>query len=413
MSTVLKVGSDVFEQSLALNKVPDVSSENLYLHLRSSKGFPIYNSYYKDLQEHILGRVKSFNNRLREHYVLNHSKSGAILNAEDPSMRHYLERFPEKQFKISPGDLFLKPACCASAFKIWGSKGVHLKKKQVMHEVSDCYRLEYEGTVRTFRRNCVFTMPDYHMITVEPEMLKDFSRVRELIFLFYEDLLGPDWAIYFEEIVRVSSENYQKYREFIDGMTPPRDNQLVVHLNDYKESPPYFELKYELAYRGGPRLITLGTIQIDYLYPKMFELDQSKYGPRPALHFTQGSVPRIVELMVNQGKTPCKGVKLFTFKGVDRDLVIEALNLKCAILLDNTSVNLNQALKSSPLEALFFPTLIVVGEQELRRREVATLDRNSKINRNYTYEELSDLINRDRFFMESKQIHYSSTFCRD
>lgn len=402
--------SNEFETLLALDLPNDKTIEDKLIHLKSGSGFPVYNSYYVDLEKYILGKVTYFNNDLRKFFVVNGSKCGAVLTKTDPTMKHYAERFPENQFTVTPGQLFLKPACCATAFKIWQSKKTSLRKKEIIHEVSDCYRVENTGTTRTLRRNCCFTMPDYHMITIKEDVLEDFLKVRSCLFKFNESVFGPSWSSNFYQVIRVNNISSIKYKDFISELARTSVIETIVEEVDWTTSTPYFELKFELSYKNGPKLITLGTLQIDYLYPQLFGLDTTMFGARPSLHFSQGSICRIMDVMIRESVLPKKGVKLLCLEG-DPLEQWNKLDLKCAILVEDTATSIKKAIPSTFYELLFYPLLVVIGSNQIKSNTVTVFDRVSKRNYTCSIDEFKEEINRDIHIMESKQIHYKSTFC--
>lgn len=399
-----------FEIDLALDLSRSSELEDKLVHLKSGSGFPVYNSYYIDLEKYILSKINYFNNNLRKHFIVNGSRGSAVLNSADETMKHYTERFPEHQYKVTPGELFLKPACCATAFKIWQSKRTSLRKKEVMHEVSDCYRVENTGTTRTLRRNCYFTMPDYHMVTVKEDVLDDFIKVRACLFEFNQSIFGDPWISNFYQVIRVNSKSLTKYSEFLKELNESSPVETIIEQVDWSTSTPYYELKYELSYRNGPKLITLGTIQIDYLYPDLFSLDTTVLGNRPCLHFSQGSISRIMDVLIREAPAPQKGITLLCL-GVDPMQQIAELGLKCAILIEDSNALVKKAIPCSYYQAIFYPRLVVIGGAELEKDTISVIDRSTKKNKVYTRKQFIALINQDLFMMESREIHYKSTFC--
>ena len=400
---------DKFQKEEALNKPRNPALEDSLLHLRSSKGFPVYNSYYKDVENYVLGKVAAFNNNLRKNFILNMSKSSALIDLENPSMKYYKDMFPQKQLEIPSEKLFMKPACCAVAFQIWASKKTTLKKKEIMHELSDCYRCENLGTVRTFKRNCYFTMPDYHMITIQNQVEEDFKKVRSQLLEISKSLFGPDWVNNFHEVIRVDAKSFDKYSTLINYISETSVSKVFVQKMTYEEtSKPYYGLKYELAYRGASSLFTLGTLQIDYHYPKLFNLDTSVYGDRVALHFSPGSIQRIVEVLIKEERLPFKGVKLYCISGQPVE-VMKDLNLKCSYLIERGTMK--EALRSTMMEKEFFPLLVIVGPKQQQEGSVSVADRVTLKNRTYPLEQFRAMINENPLYMDSSQIHYSNTFC--
>ena len=398
-----------FQVQEAQGKTEDSLFENSLLYFKSHKGFPVYNTHYKILEDHILNHVKQMNQSLRSNYVLNQIKSSAILQTSDPTVQHYISRFPQKQFLLQEDGLALKPACCANAFKTWGLKKSTLKRAEIIHEVSDCYRDQNLGTVRTLSRSCYFTMPDYHMITVKEKVLEDFNNIRTNLKDVYTRLFGPEWPNFFRQIVRIEKDKFEYYRQFLEQLNTQCDRDLMVELLTYEDplKKPYFELKYELAYTGGAKLFTLGTIQIDYLYPELFGLDTKNYTERVALHFTQGSIPRIIKVLAMENRIPKKGVKVFAF---DKSLSLEFLDeLKCSKLMDNTSKNILASIKHGPMELKFFPLLAVIGPLENENKTVSIMDRNLKTNYTISQNQFLEQINSDGLYTDQKETYFTST----
>lgn len=388
-----------FESFKALKKPSRPELENLLVYTRSNDGFPLYNSYYKALENHLRNNIEDFNEYLRLYFRLEQCKSSVLLDLKDPIFEHYRQRFPQKQFEVKSDNFHygLKPACCANALKIWAHQGSKIKKG-IIHELSDCYRRENRGTLRTFKRGSYFTMPDYHMNTIDSDFLKDFQVIRTGLFEFYKKLWGPQWKNLFHEVFRVEKSKFPIYKDFIENLV----DQGIVEL--FESSEPYYELKYEISYKGSSQLFTLGTIQIDYVYPQLFKLDQ-KEGVRPVLHFSPGSIQRIIEVMVTQDNIPKRGMKLYCVNKKPQDF-LEKVTIDCGILIDNTSKNLKECLsRKNPYEKIFYPVTIIFGEKEEKNQSV-TLAYNG-INETISWNQLVERVNKDNTYIHKKETHYT------
>ena len=106
-----------FEKYL-LKERPLLDLKNITV-LNSSQGFPVYSNYYVQLQKYIIEKVNQFNSAISKKYSFYMPRSSGVLE-KNQILKHYSKRFPEKQYILNKTDaLFLKPACCATAFSIW------------------------------------------------------------------------------------------------------------------------------------------------------------------------------------------------------------------------------------------------------------------------------------------------------
>jgi len=359
-----------FEASLI--KVDEPYNEglkDLLFHSKQGNSFPLYNQYYNSYEKYILHFVEKFNNKLRELYPFEYCKSSALLSLKDPLMQHYLKKFPQKQYRLENAQLFLKPACCANHFKIWSQKGTYVKKKQIIHEVADVYRMENEGTVRGLVRGNYFTIIDYHFTTVMEDYKKDFVVIRKNLQCFYDQLLGCNWSENFVQIIRINQDKYEQYKPFMDQLSQgaaPSKFFVEVLKNSNSQCCQYYHLKYELSYIGKGHPFTLGTIQIDFEYPEYFLLDKSKYGLKPTLHFSQGSINRVVQVLIGRKDVPQRALKVYVL-GQDMEAKkqkIRDLNLEQSLLWDDSSKNLSQALSYDKLNQFFYSTILVYGDRD-------------------------------------------------
>jgi threonyl-tRNA synthetase len=399
------------------NKSVNKELESRLVLQRSNKGHPYYGSYYTFMEDFVSNKIRQFNSLLRRKYPFSRVKCSALLDQTNVVFTHYRKRFPENQYQVTnPSNkeevYSIKPSCCANAFSIWSQMNKNLPKKQIIHEIADCYRCEKQGSVRSLSRNCYFTMPDYHMITTKEESLQDFRTIRSELIKLSKKLYGS--LDNFVEMTRLI--NYDQKGIPLEQILFHEDNLDDVYYEKIQkvgEETPYYSIKWELVYCGTSRNYTLATVQRDALYPLLFELDETIYGPREGIHFSMGSYGRIFQTILLEGGSSQVGFKLVLLDKSDvfenAKKIVENMNVSCPILLDDSSKNLSEAIaKGKLVEQAMFSDVVLIGKEEKQKGVVTYIDRKNRTQKTIDLRSFCTIIN-SKYGNTSMEWYFTST----
>jgi len=262
-------------------------------------GHSVFNARYLAVKRYLFHHIERFNARLSTKMPVHQVESSEIIDPTSPLTEYYTEKFPTRVYRTQDGGV-LRPATCTTALKLLSS----YPEGTVIHEKGICYRVENSGEYRKLKRCSRFCMPDYHGHFAREEVAKAFSHILDTIKQFYQDIGLKKQLI---QIFRfTSAEGPSPYftRENLPSMSS------TPWTEDHDITPrPYFKIKYEVNYCGGVSPVQLGTIQVDEDLPRVFGLQGV------VLHFTMGSVERLVSTMDAQDVSPALSLKILQLAG--------------------------------------------------------------------------------------------------
>lgn len=245
----------------------------------------------------------------------------------------------------------------------------------IYHEIDDCYRVENTGSLRSLSRGSYFTMPDYHLIVKnDPLEIKDLILdVRNEIARFYKDLLHKDCKDLFYEI-------YRLYEDSARSMILPKaftTQPIVEELTTEPEATkPYFCIKQQFTYRidSANNDLQIGTVQVDLANPRAFNLEGSA-----VIHFSMGSIQRLVDLLVHENFIPMMGLKVKFLKDSYKDVFLATWSKEFGLIVDDKNKNLAESLSIKSLkEQIFYPLVLIVGDKEISTGQYTLVNRLNK-----------------------------------
>lgn len=383
---------------------------NLFLEQKSAGGLNIYNNEYNEVLRFIMSEVNRFNQNLRKKYYFSEIKTSALLDLEDPLVQYYCSKFPEKQYQVSSETdkelkkvYSLKPACCANAFALWSkNRKVY---NHIYHEVSDCYRIENTGSLRSLSRGCYFTMPDYHMVVENKyENIKEiFLDLRQELAQFYQKLLKKSCKDLFYE-------TYRLYKEDFRNLIAPSlyENAIVIEdlTAEKDEDAPYFDIKQEFTLKNKKdKDLQCGTIQVDLKNPKAFNLDNCA-----VIHFSMGSLQRILDLLICQDKIPKLGLKVKFLNPTYQEEFLNHWSDKYGLLIDNKNKVLSESLALKSLkEQIFYSDYLLIGPKEIENNSYTLIDRITKEQFTFNKKDLLEHLEKKNY-VQHNQIIFQKNF---
>ena len=355
--------------------------------ISSSEGFPTYNENYVMLEKHIRTKLTDFNNQLRKQFNFEEIKSSPLLLDSNPNVKYYRQKFPEKLYHVcKPSQkpkAYLKPACCSKALEIV-SKKKYLKDNHLVHQYSDCFRLEKEGEIRAMKRSCYFTMPDYHLVIKKEKMISAYNYVQSALDLFYKNLLN------FEK------KDFKKKYVVYDESFLELAHQNLEDLTKEKEKP-YFGLKLQYDYEDSQ----IGTVQIDTTLPSYFGLKDDYV----CIHFSTGSILRLMPLIF-KNKRPVFALKVVLKKTSLQDLnFLKPYNL----ILQNKTENLSESICATDLEKFFYPLVLIYGEEQKTKNHYTLLNRFSKEEFKFKKENFLQYLNNNEVLKQGEIFYTKSS----
>jgi hypothetical protein len=234
------------------------------------------------------------------------------------------------------------------------------------------------------------------MITTKQEVFKDYRKIRTLLNHFYERLIGIEsFKRNFTETFRLTDA---KYLEVIP------ENSTIEYLDCSKQAP-YFKLKQEYTYMDK---LQMGTIQIDDTYPELFDLP----GDRVAIHFSMGSMARLLELLISSNSLPMFGMKVNIMQNSLKEF-LKQVPTKGHVLLENKCKTLSESIKiNSIAQQLFYPLYVIYGSQEKKSKTVTLLDRSNRTEHKIEIKDLDNYLGKYTF-LKRRKIFFTSTFVKD
>ena len=232
----------------------------------------------------------------------------SILDVEQPLISQYIRRFPSTLYQVRAGKkrLALRFAACPNHFYLVKNAFVNNKvlPLRVFEIAKSVFRVQKTGETHGLQRLRSFTMPDMHVFTAssvenKSEFLSLLKHVKSLMkdLNLYEDLVA---------CFRCTSVYFEQHKEFFAEAIQIMGTQVLFQL--WPTQKYYFQLKFELNSVINGFVSQLSTIQIDNMYPLLYDVkysDNSGKYPLHAMHASlTGSVERICDALLRKGLSP-------------------------------------------------------------------------------------------------------------
>lgn len=301
--------------------------------------------------------------------------------------------------KVDEDELILRPMACPHHFMLYKSELHSYRELPIRYaELADYFRYEKSGELTGLMRVRTFTLADAH-IFVQPEKVKEEIRqVLELIDFVNEKLglkKGVDYRYRLSLGDRTDKSKYFKD----DTAWENAENTLREVLAE--TDAPFFEAKGEAAFYG-PKIDvqiknvlgkeeTAFTVQYDFVMPGRFDLeyiDEDGKTKQPVvIHRSSiGSLERTIAFLIEHygGKLPTwiSPIQIELIPIADRHLeyaesVKKQLNeLEFRAEVNSKAEPMGAKIRDAQLQKI--PYMLVVGDREQVKKEVAVRDRDGK-----------------------------------
>jgi threonyl-tRNA synthetase len=325
-----------------------------------------------------------------------------MYDIEHPSIAHYLQRFPARQYllKSDKREFFLRFSACFGQFLMVHDAQFSYRQLPLrIYELTRyAFRREKSGELTGLRRLRGFTMPDCHALVADLEQAKQEFLVRFKLSLgILEEGLELNKDEDFELAVRFTKEFYEKNKDFIVSLVKLLDKPALVEM--WEERFFYFVLKWEFNFLDNlDKASALSTDQIDIENAKRYDMtyvDEKGEKQYPlVLHCSpSGAIERGVYAMLEKayrdskkGKSPILPLWLSPTQvriiPVSEQFIEHAGKLmkeiesnQIRVDVDDRSITLGKKVREAEREWVNY--VLVIGEKELGSDVLPVRDRNA------------------------------------
>jgi threonyl-tRNA synthetase len=323
-----------------------------------------------------------------------------MYDIEHPSIAHYLQRFPARQYllKSDKREFFLRFSACFGQFLMVHDAQFSYRQLPLrIYELTRyAFRREKSGELTGLRRLRGFTMPDCHALVADLDQAKKEFLVRFKLSLgILEEGLELNKDEDFELAIRFTKEFYEGNKDFIVSLVKLLDKPALVEM--WEERFFYFVLKWEFNFLDNlDKASALSTDQIDIENAKRYDMtyvDEKGEKQYPlVLHCSpSGAIERGVYAMLEKayrdskkGKAPIlplwvspTQVRIIPvseqFLEPAEKLMKEIEGNQIRVDVDDRSITLGKKVREAEREWVNY--VLVIGEKELGSDVLPVRDR--------------------------------------
>ncbi|MGB5989381.1 MAG: threonine--tRNA ligase [Marinifilaceae bacterium] len=286
-------------------------------------------------------------------------------------------------------EFMLKPMNCPHHCEMYKFKPRSYKDLPVrMAEFGTVYRYEQSGELHGLTRVRGFTQDDAHIFCTPEQLLEEFKKVMDIIFIIFNALDFKDYIAQVSlrdpnnsEKYIGSDENWEKAERAIIQAADEKGLNYVIETGE----AAFYGPKLDFMVRDAiGRKWQLGTIQVDYNLPERFELeytgaDNKKHRPIMIHRAPFGSMERFIAVLIEHtgGKFPLwltpEQVVVMPISEKYNDYAKKVLNSlnnsDIRGVLDDRNEKIGRKIRDNELKKI--PYLLVVGEAEAESNTVA------------------------------------------
>lgn len=330
---------------------------------------------------------------------------------------HY-QKYGKDSFQVittpQEGEEFmLKPMNCPHHCEMYKFKPRSYKDLPIRFaEFGTVYRYEQSGELHGLTRVRGFTQDDAHIFCTPDQLLEEFKKVMDIIFIIFNALDFKDYIAQVSlrdpnntEKYIGSEENWEKAEKAIIQAADEKGLNYVVETGE----AAFYGPKLDFMVRDAiGRKWQLGTIQVDYNLPERFDLeftgaDNQKHRPIMIHRAPFGSMERFVAVLIEHtgGKFPLwltpEQVVVMPISEKYNDYAKKVLNSlnnsDIRGVLDDRNEKIGRKIRDNELKKI--PYLLVVGEKEAEEGTVAVRRQGEGDMGVMTIKEFSQLINNE------------------
>lgn len=310
-------------------------------------------------------------------------------------------------------EFMLKPMNCPHHCEIYKFKPHSYKDLPLRYaEFGTVYRYEQSGELHGLTRVRGFTQDDAHIFCTPDQLLEEFKKVMDIIFIIFNALDFKDYIAQVSlrdpnntEKYIGSDENWNKAEKAIIQAAEEKGLNFVVETGE----AAFYGPKLDFMVRDAiGRKWQLGTIQVDYNLPERFNLeyigsDNQKHKPIMIHRAPFGSIERFVAVLIEHtgGKFPLwltpEQVVVMPISEKYNEYgkkVLDLLNNSdIRGVLDDRNEKIGRKIRDNELKKI--PFLLIVGEQEAESGTVSVRRHGEGDKGSMTIEEFANVINKE------------------
>jgi threonyl-tRNA synthetase len=312
-------------------------------------------------------------------------KGTNLFNVDLPEIREHADLFGERLYslKVDKKEFILKYAACFQQFSL--VKDWNISYKQIpfgMFEIADSYRQEQSGECLLGFRLKRFFMPDYHIFC------KDLNQSKELALKVHEKIYGKirELGIEYVSLYNLTKSFFDGNKKFLNDLLKTEKKPVLLHF--VPENKFYWTINVEyhiIDELKRPREIA--TFQIDIGNAKRFGIkyvdENTKEVNPPIIHTaTLGGIERYIFAVFNtvlREKNPTLPLWLSPIQArviplsdkflEDAEKIAEKIGKNMIrVDVDDRDDTVSKKIRDAELE--WIPFSIVIGEKEIKSKEL-------------------------------------------
>jgi len=332
-----------------------------------------------------------------------------------PTLAKYLQRFPARQYQIESDKrkFFLRFAACFGQFLMAHDATISYKDLPLkLYELTRySFRREQSGELTGLRRLRAFTMPDVHAIVADLKQAMEEFKIRFNLCLDVLDKMGVEKND-LEMALRTTKKFFEENKRYILELVAKLGKPILLEMWD--ERIFYFILKYEFNFVDTlDKASALSTDQIDIengeRYDIKFTDKEGKLNHPLILHCSpSGAIERVIYSLLEKaafeqkkGNVPKLPLWLsptqvrvipVSEEYIDyaNKITDEFRNSKIRADVDDRELHVGKKIRAAEME--WTPYIVVVGEKELKAKNINVRQRETKKQAESTIKELVEEI---------------------
>ncbi len=376
----------------------------------------------------IKGLLEEFVSQKTREYGAMEIESPIMYDMEHPTLKKYLDRFPERQDQISTPDkdVFLRFAACFGQFLMGHDMTISYRQLPIrLYELTRySFRMEQRGELSGLRRLRAFTMPDSHALCKDIEQAKEEMMIRMDLAIDILNHVGIDVPGKLELGIRCTEDYYQENKDQLVQFVKNYGKPALVEIWDDKFF--YYILKYEFNYidQSG-RASALVTDQLDVENSKRYGMtyvDEDGAEKHPyLLHLSpSGAIERVFfALLEDAALDEAKGEKprfpywlaptQVRFVPVSdqqldyiEELVKDLQQENIRIDVDDTDRTVGKKIRQAEQE--WVPFVAVIGPKEIESKKLSVRIRGEEKEKEMDLDELKEILKEKQENMPFREI---------
>ncbi|MEF8874634.1 MAG: threonine--tRNA ligase [Candidatus Thermoplasmatota archaeon] len=196
------------------------------------------------------GLLEEFVSEKTREYGAMEIESPVMYDLDHPTLKKYLDRFPERQYQIETPDkdVFLRFAACFGQFLMGYDMTISYRQLPVrLYELTRySFRMEQRGELTGLRRLRAFTMPDSHALCGDIEQAQEEMMTRMDLAIRVLNNIGIDLPETLELGLRCTEDFFEENKDHLVDIVKNYGKPALIEIWD--ERFFYYMMKYEFNY---------------------------------------------------------------------------------------------------------------------------------------------------------------------